>query len=122
MWISMPTLKSILGDDAAATLCANLGGVPIYVPQDAHPTHELAKTIGLRGMTALCQHYHGEYITVPTGGVLKEQILTMLDQGMKKRDIALACGVTERYVYLLAGMAPDRDERQLTFFSLVDKE
>lgn len=118
MWVSMPALRAIIGNDMAATLCSNLGGVPIYVPFEAHAGHELARIVGLPAMTALCIQYKGEYITVPSGGVQKEQILDMLAKGMKKRDIALSCGVTERYVYMLAGLdyGSDDDGRQLTLF------
>lgn len=118
MWVSMPTLRAIVGNDMAVTLCNNLGGVPIYVPFEAHSGHELARTIGLPAMTALCQRYKGEYITVPNGGVQKEQILDMLAKGVKKREIALSCGVTERYVYMLAGLdyGSSDDDRQLTLF------
>lgn len=92
--------------------------VPLYVPAEAHSGHDLAKVIGLRGMQALCKVYSGEYITVPNGGVQKEQILQMLNQGKKKREIASACGVTERYVYMLSGIDPGEpdDGGQLTLF------
>lgn len=116
MWVSLPTLRSIIGNDMAATLCNNLGGIPVYVPGAAHAGHELAKVVGMRAMQALCVHYSGEYITVPTGNVKKEDVLQMLEQGKKKREIAQVCGVTERYVYLLAGLDPDKPDgdRQLT--------
>lgn len=116
MWVSFPTLCAVLGKDMGETLCANRGGVPMYVPRTAHTGHELAKIIGLKGMEALCAAYKGEYITVPASGVRKEQILRMLSEGRTKREIALACGVTERYVYQLAGLAPGKDERQLTLW------
>ena len=118
MWVSLPALRAIIGNDMAATLCSNLGGVPIYVPFEAHAGHELAKVVGVPAMAALCRQYRGEYITVPNGGVQKEQILGMLAQGMRKREIALACGVTERYVYMVAGIegGADGDDRQLTLF------
>lgn len=118
MWVSMPSLRAAIGNDLAVALCENLGGVPIYVPFEAHAGHDLARVVGLPAMRALCRLYKGEYITVPNGGVQKEQILAMLARGKKKRDIARACGVTERYVYMLAGLDydPQGDDRQLTLF------
>lgn len=121
MWVSFPDLRAVLGGDMAATLCKYRGGVPVYVPHTAQPGHDLAKIVGLQGMAALCERYKGEYITVPIGTVQKDQILQMLARGIKKRDIARSCGVTERYVYHLAGLDGGTDDGgQLTLFSWPD--
>lgn len=117
MWVSMPDLRAVLGADMANALCNTLGGVPIYVPQEARVDHDLAKAVGMKGMEALCARYKGEYITVPSGHVQKEQILRMLSEGWTKRKIAQTFGVTERYVYQLAELTPGADTTgQLTLF------
>jgi len=44
----------------------------------------------------------------------KEKVLTMLDEGGKSRqEIATACGVTMRYVYLLAQLSPEQRKEAL---------
>lgn len=119
MWVSFPDLRAVLGADMAATLCRYRGGVSLYIPHTAHSGHDLARIVGLQGMIALCARYKGEYITVPSPGVRKDKVLRLLEQGVKKREIARTCGVTERYVYHLAGLDPDTpdDDGQLTLFS-----
>ncbi|WP_027188692.1 helix-turn-helix domain-containing protein [Desulfovibrio cuneatus] len=102
MWVSMHALQEIMGEHLAGALCNTFGGVPIYIPEQACMAHDIARAVGVQGMEALCASYPGEYITVPSGGVKKEQIVDMLQQGLSKRKIAQLCGVTERYVYYLA--------------------
>ncbi|MCL1939555.1 MAG: RNA helicase [Desulfovibrionaceae bacterium] len=115
MWVSMPDLIEILGRDMANTLCVTRGGVEIYVPHNPSSVHDLARIVGLRGMEALCAEFKGQYIIVPNGKrePHKERVHQLLSQGKTKRDIALECGVTERYVYYVAGMGPKQEQLTL---------
>lgn len=115
MWISMPELTAILGKDAARTLARHLGGVQTYVPAEPSAAHQLAKIVGVRGMAALCSEFKGEYITVPNEKrePHKTEVDRLLKQGMSKRAVALACGVTERYVYYVAALDPGQEQLTL---------
>lgn len=118
MWIYETSLVALLGADMAETLCMCKGGVEFYVPKQARPEHELAKIVGLKGMQALCASYKGNFITVPSPGVQKTRVLKLLDEGRPKAVIARECGVTERYVYMLAnpeqGLETKKPDGQLT--------
>lgn len=114
MWVSLPELETLVGKDMAKTLTICVGGLDTYVPVYADINHMLARTVGLRGMQALCAAYGGSRITVPNGKSEphKNKIIQLLDQGLAKAAIAKQCGVTERYVYHVASYAAPN--RQLT--------
>jgi hypothetical protein len=119
MWVPFPALVSILGKNMAETLCACRGGVPLYIPARANPRHELARIVGPWGMAALCECYPGEYITIPSGGTRKEAVLKSLAAGKSKRRTARECGVTLRYVCMLANLCSERTGmRQLSLLDL----
>ena len=122
MWVTAHTLSTILGKDMADTLCKYKGGIPFYVPKFVKPCHELAKIVGVSGLTALCAAYQGEYITVPCAGVKKEAVIKALEQGKSKRQVARDCGVSLRYVCMVADNCGIKNEtRQLTLFEHLDK-
>lgn len=118
-WVSMPELKELLGRDKAALLCRMKGGVPFYVPAKVDGKHQLAGILGEFGMGLLCGEFSGMYITVPTGKLLeprKPDVLRLLREGRSHSSIAVALGVTERYVRMVAAQ-PAPQTIQLTFFS-----
>lgn len=117
MHVSQAELESVLGRDAARALTLCLGGTPVYVPRKPQPGHELARIVGERGLLALCAEYGGMKLELPNGRnpePRKAAVLEALARGMSLREAALACGVTRRYVCMLAGSLPR--VRQLTLF------
>jgi len=115
MWVSLPDLADILGREMAGVLSRARGGVEMYVPHTAVATHDLARIVGMQGMQALGAEFGGKYITVPNGRFEphKATVLRMLEEGRTKKDIALECGVTERYVYYVVNRFSPR-QRQLS--------
>ena len=117
-WISLPELRDIVGKDAACALSVHCGGVSVHVPKKESPSHALAKVLGVPGMKKLCAAYGGTWIMAPNGRrpePFKEQIAALLATGGKtKKAIALQLGVTERYVYMVAGYGPGPAAEQLT--------
>jgi hypothetical protein len=104
-WVSMAELTELVGAETARRLSVARGGVPFYVPQAADPGHFLAGIAGVRGMAVLCSRFGGERITVPNGRKAdphKAAVLRELARGGNPAEIAMALGVTERYVYALA--------------------
>lgn len=115
MWISVPELENLLGKDAAHVLIKQRGGVDFYVPSKPESTHPLARLLGLPAFHTLCRAFGGERITAPNGRSepQKERIVRLLQSSMPKADIAAECGVTERYVYMVASYESGR-QQQLT--------
>lgn len=109
MWVSMPELVEVIGKEWAKILCVYKGGIKFYVPKTAEAGHELAKIIGMEVYPIFCAKFGGEWLTLPNGRnePHKQKIMVMLEQGQKtKREIALAVGVTENYVYKVASVMP----------------
>ena len=115
MWVSMPELENILGRDMAHTLARHQGGIEFYVPVKADPAHSIARIVGVHGMMALCTEFKGQAITVPNGRnePQKGKVLRLLAEGKTKASIALECGVSENYVYKLAGLTPRQEQLTL---------
>lgn len=117
-WISRPELESLIGKEAAETLCFAYGGVPFYVPVRPKKGMDLAKVIGFDKICALCSIYGGSYITVPLGAKPqphKGRIIALLNEGRTPPQIARTLGTTERYVRVIASQYR-RKPKQLTLF------
>lgn len=101
MWVSEVELRDLLGADTAKTFVRILGGQRVYIPQSATADHQLARTIGLMGMRALCHAFAGETISLPSSrerDTAKKQIKRLIAEGKSHGQIAAACKVTHRYV------------------------
>ena len=117
MWVSMWELESVLGRDMAKTLSRYRGGVEMYIPESSWHGAELKKIVGELGMIALVRQYGGKKITIPNGRrePQKGKILRLLKvPGKSRAEIAVECGVTERYVYMLGGLNDQRQSRRLS--------
>ena len=106
VWIGMGDLEFLVGRDAAETICANLGGLRVYVPKCPDVSCRLGKVAGWRAMMQLCEAYGGEEITVPNRRRkdMKQTIIKGLERGWTVRRIAEESGATERYVRTVAKM------------------
>jgi|GEM_PF-1281057 hypothetical protein len=116
MWVSMRELKEVIGKDAAQKLCRNKGGVLLYVASTYMDMHPLVPLIGAGAYRALCLEYGGMHIEIPNGRKLeprKDEVLAMLDKGgVPIQEIARLCGVSARYVRLLARLTPDQRKKK----------
>lgn len=107
-WVHFGALADVIGRDAAAALCGEMGGVPVYVPAAPRPGHDLERIVGRQALLALAAVYGGARIMVPNlrrGQPRKGEILELLGRGLSRRDIALRLCVTQRYVELVAQRA-----------------
>ena len=107
-WVSFGELAGLIGRDMATVLCTTRGGVDIHIPKMVTPQSPLAKYVGYAALRALASVYGGTYITVPNhrkDEPKKHQVLSMLDEGICARDIALELALTERYVRHVAACA-----------------
>jgi uncharacterized protein YerC len=102
-WVSLVSLRELLGDDAANALCTVYAGRRIYIPVE--PGDELVRILGDCAWT-LCAEYRGMEIMLPTATIQqqtkKERIVRLLEQGLSYSEIVSAVGCTERHV---AGIA-----------------
>lgn len=122
MWVSYHVLRTLLGKNVADALCKAKGGVPFYVPMHVNSNHELVQVIGPHGLAALCSRFRGEQITIPSGRVRKEAVITALEEGKSKRQVARECGVSLRWVCKVADMCGTNTEKEpLTLLDLVGK-
>ncbi|MCA1975075.1 MAG: hypothetical protein LDL44_19755 [Caenispirillum sp.] len=96
--LRLQQLAEAVGDTAALQLVAAVGGVRTYVPKEVEADHPLCRLIGREAYGRLVEHYGGEYIEPPrgTGGLKKAAVLACLNA--PSRQVALRCGVTQRYV------------------------
>ncbi len=108
-WVSYPTLRDLVGADEATALCANHGGVPVFVPRSPDTSSHLGRIVGAAALRTLCRLYGGNWITVPNARkaeVRKGEVLRLLEDGVSHSEIALHLGVTERYVRAVSGRRP----------------
>ena len=57
--MSRPELVTVIGKDAAETLCRAYGGVPVYVASKPDPGGDLGRIISTAALVALCREYGG---------------------------------------------------------------
>lgn len=102
-WVSEPELEDVVGREATRLLCATYGGIATYVPVAPQAEHPLARLMGMRALEALCARYGGQSIVTPNGRrkAARKLIPALRKRGMQAQEIALECGVTERYVRLV---------------------
>lgn len=103
IWVSEPDLEDVVGREATTLLCVTYGGIATYIPVAPQAEHPLGRLLGLRALEALCARYGGHSIVTPNGRrkAARKLIPVLRKQGMQAQEIALECGVTERYVRLV---------------------
>lgn len=119
-WVSRAELEEVLGKDGADMLCRTSGGVPLYVPRSADASTFLGRLLGPLRLAALTTIYGGMRITVPNGRraePFKGRIIDLLQCGTSAEKIAMAVGVTERYVRMVARHCKAPQMRQLSLLS-----
>ena len=100
-WVSLPELASVIGKDAAETLCRAWGGMPKYLPHNPGPNHHWAPIIGMTALTRLAAYAGGWHVSLPNLRRPEDQkprIMAMLEAGCPVPKIAAECLVSERWV------------------------
>ncbi len=119
-------IEEIAGADVVRALRLEFPGVRIYFGLKPDPDSTLVQTIGLHAAQALGDYFGGDHVTIPTGkasanlraGADKaRRIMALHKSGKKIAEIALAVGVTERWVYyVMRRNRRNGDDRQLDMF------
>lgn len=92
-------LAQRIGAKAAVALSEAIGGVETYIPKTPDPGHRLVAVVGLEVLQALVRHYGGQNLFIPRGVYRDLKKVKILEATGTRRSVALAAGVTERYVY-----------------------
>ena len=100
-------IARIAGEEAARRVAGAVGGTRVYIPPVPGADHWLSKLVGQEAARKIADHFTagilGARIDIPlgdTGFIASQQarIDAMIMAGRSERDIALACGYTERGV------------------------
>lgn len=106
-------IARLIGPKAAVALAERIGGVETYIPKNPGPDHYLAGIIGFDALVALGREFGGLHLLVPKGAYRDLKKVHVMNARGSRRAVALAVGVTERYVYkVLSGLRPDEDEEE----------
>ena len=115
---SLRELCELIGLPAALRLVERWGGVTaLYVPKNVPADHALARELGREAAVALSDIYGGDYLrNIPrAAGALRavrdRAILRMRADRMPPADIALATGLTERWVWEILRRGRDAREQ-----------
>ncbi|MFN3990035.1 MAG: hypothetical protein ACK4IS_07235 [Erythrobacter sp.] len=112
-------IAMIAGEEAARRVAEAVGGTRVYIPPHPGPDHWLAKLLGLEAARKIADHFTagvgGARVDIPLGdsGFIAGQqarIDAMILAGRSERDIALACGYTERSVRRRRARLKARDD------------
>lgn len=119
-------IARIAGDEAARRVAAAVGGTRVYIPPRPGPDHWLSKLVGQEAARLIGDHFTagilGARVDIPLGdtGFVASQrarIDAMILAGRSERDIARACGYTDRGVRKRrAKLKAARDSRQGSLF------
>ena len=91
----------------AMALLEHFPGIELRVPHKMHEEHELALALGIEYATHLCLYAGGSQVNIPTKHPaskhhLQHRVARMKQQGKTGKQIALACGISQRHVRRLA--------------------
>lgn len=120
---TMRRLAAIIGPEQTIALAARCGGLDaVYIPHVETGSHIWTTVLSAEEWTKVVAAMGGERIDLPRGVFVrlrKREILTLAEQGVAHRHIALRVGTTERYVRrVLEGLriGKPEDERQGKLF------
>lgn len=110
-------VAELIGDDAARTLMAKLGGTYLYVPKAPGPHHPVSLILGENTARLLAEYFGRDTILIPRGrrtGDRARVIELRRTTGMSISQIALATGYHVRQVLRI--LAEEDRKRQLDLF------
>lgn len=110
-------LAELIGLPALLALAEWRGGVQVYIPmpENLDLDHPLAQCIGLFAARKLASHYGGAALEVPKCAaharqVLHHEIRQRRARGETETQVALATGVTGRWVRVLCKRGREKEE------------
>lgn len=90
-------LVEVIGVPATLAIIRHRGGIKLYVPVRADPSHPLGQICGMEPFRRLVAYYRGEEIEIPLCRALREQeALSAHDDGQSVASLARDYGCTER--------------------------
>lgn len=117
----MQEIADTLGVGMVFALVEHFAGVELRIPHELSPGHKLL-VLGEDQARLLCRFYPEDTIYVPLSldrKRLKRQVDALAARGLKRWEIALELGITQRHVRRLANSAPPDDD-QLDLFGGAD--
>lgn len=118
-------IAMIAGEEAARRVALAKGGTRVYIPPVPGPDHWLTALVGLESARKIADHFTAGFparLDIPLGdtGFMASQqarVDAMILAGRSERDIARACGYTDRGVRKRkARLTSMRDSRQGDLF------
>lgn len=123
-------IEEIVGPEVVRTLRLEFPGVRVYFGAKPKEDSALVRAIGLEPAQQLGEYFGGDHVTIPTGKAAanlkagadkSRRMLELHAEGKKIAEIALAVGVTERWVYYTLNRARSKhDPRQIDMFEQGD--
>ena len=115
---SLRDLVELIGLPAALALVEHWGGViALYVPQEMHAAHPLARRLGVEAAHKLASVYGGGSITIPRAAhalrrARDREVMRLRAEGLSPRDIAPQVGLTERWVWEILRRCGQQGQQQ----------
>ncbi|MDP2144412.1 MAG: Mor transcription activator family protein [Gallionella sp.] len=96
-------IAQLIGDEAAAKLVAQYGGVRLYIPSMPKLEHAIHQLLGDEIAQQLCGEFGGLSVEIPRACILQivqrnKLILADRAEGMTQRQLALKYHLTERTI------------------------
>lgn len=96
-------IAQLVGDEAAAKLAEQYGGVRLYIPGKLTAKHPLRELLGQEIAQQLCGEFAGLAVEIPRGNmsqIARRNSLIMADRaaGMSQRELAIKYHLTERTI------------------------
>lgn len=115
-------IARVVGPRKAIVLADALGGVKTYIPKHPGADHPISHLIGHDAARALAEIYGGFEVVIPRGVYRDLKKAAIMDAAGSRRQVALALGVTERYVRKVANATKAaEDDGQTDLFNGASK-
>ena len=105
--VVLDEIAEVIGEEATLNLAWRFRGLRLYVPKDPGTNPDIAKAIGARRATLLCDTYYRMTIYIPAREAIARAVLALDATGMTKRQIAAKLHILERQVYRILKQARD---------------
>lgn len=103
-------IARIIGVHKAITLADALGGVETYIPKAPGADHPLSQLVGHEAALALASVYGGLDLLIPRGVYRNLKKAAIMDAPVgSRRQVALALGVSDRYVRKVANATKEAE-------------
>lgn len=99
---------AVIGEDAAFALATEFIGERVYIPKTAETEPRISQAIGVEMAERLRDAFYCTTITFPVGAVIERQVLSLVAQGLPKREVARRLKIREARVYAILKRVRDR--------------